>query len=344
MGSPRASGSEALPGPPRSVLVINVSRIGDTLLVTPALRALASAWPAAQVHFLGHPKRFEIIRHLPFVASAGPLSKQRALWRGWLRARRFDLAIVLGFDRALVAYALRVARHVVAFRQGVGALDAQLFRCVEPPAFQSMHAARIPLLLTRALQLPDAGLRLAYHVTEEERQRAAATLRRVLPAQAAPVIGFQVASFPTKAFRDWPLDSFAELGARIAARWPRAHLLLLGGATDRRRTGELAQRLDGRATSLAGGYSLRESAALMSRLDLYVGVDTGPTHIMGALAPPMVAMYHCQSPSHFLMPLERPRCEVVDHPRTQGCSAETPMSEIGVDAVWERVLRTLAAP
>jgi heptosyltransferase-3 len=169
-------------------------------------------------------------------------------------------------------------------------------------------------------------------------------LSSILPQQAGPVVGFQVASFPTKAFRDWPLERFAELGGRIAAHWPRAHILLFGGDTDKVRTQELAQRLNGRATSLAGGYSLRESAALMSRLSLYVGVDTGPTHIMGALTPPMVAMYHCQSPSDLLMPLERPHCEVVDHPRTHGCSDETPMSEISVDAVWRRVLRALPAP
>jgi heptosyltransferase III len=325
------------------VLVINVSRIGDTLLVTPALRALASAWPRAELHFLGHPKRFEILRHLPFVASAGALSKQRALWRGWLRGRRFDLALVLGFDRPLVAYALRVARRVVAFRQRDEALDRRLFRCVEPPPFQSMHAALIPLLLTRALQVPDAGLRLAYRVTAQEAERARATLKQRLPADAQPVIGFQVASFPTKAFRDWPLERFAELGARIAARWPRAHLVLFGGAADKRRTSELVRRLNGRATSFAGDCTLRESAALMNQLDLYVGVDTGPTHIMGALEPPMVAMYHCQSPSTFLMPLERSQCYPVDHPRKQGCSAETPMHEIGVDAVWERVQRALAA-
>ena len=38
---------------PRSILVINVSRIGDTLLVTPALRALARAWPQARITVLG---------------------------------------------------------------------------------------------------------------------------------------------------------------------------------------------------------------------------------------------------------------------------------------------------
>src|SRR5687767_4104387 len=274
----RVSPGDAQLDPPRRVLVVNVSRIGDTLLVTPALRALAWAWPDAELHFMGHPKRFEIVRHLPFVASARALSKQRAALRGWLPGRRFDLAMVLGFDRALVAYALRVARRVVAFRQRADALDRRLFRCVEPPPFQSMHAVRIPLLLTRALQIPDAGLRLAYHVTEAETRRARTALQRMLPSQAGPIVGFQVASFPTKAFRDWPLERFAELGARVTARWPRAHLVLFGGPTDTGRTQQLARQLAGRASSIAGRFSLRESAALMSQLDLYVGVDTGPTH------------------------------------------------------------------
>ena len=57
--------------PPQRILVINVSRIGDTLLVTPALRALASAWPQARISFLGHPRRVEIMQHLPFIAELG---------------------------------------------------------------------------------------------------------------------------------------------------------------------------------------------------------------------------------------------------------------------------------
>ena len=95
---------------PKRILVINVSRIGDTLLVTPALRALAAAWPQARITFLGHPKRVEIMEHLPFVAELGAITKLRAPWRGRLAGARWDIALVLGFDHALVAYALRVAR------------------------------------------------------------------------------------------------------------------------------------------------------------------------------------------------------------------------------------------
>lgn len=330
---------------PRDILLINVSRIGDTLLATPALRALAARWPQARISFLGHPKRFEIVRHLPYVHEAGPIDKHRARLRGWLPGRRWDLALVLGFDRPLVAYALRAARRVVAFRQQHPRLDAALYRCVERPAFQSMHAAEIPLLLTHSLGVPAAGLRLDYAVTPAEREWARATLARKLPAPHRPLVGLQMASFPTKAFRDWPLQHFAQLVERIAARWPASHVLAFGGPADVERTRALAARFPGRATSLAGSLSLRESAALMSELDLYVGVDTGPTHIMGALAPPMIAMYHSHSPSWLLRPLERPRCEVVDHPRAgRDNRPDAPMAEIEVEQVWAKVREALQAP
>jgi hypothetical protein len=66
---------------------------------------------------------------------------------------------------------------------------------------------------------------------------------------------------------------------------------------------------------------------------------------MGALDAPMVALYHCHSPSHLLMPLERPHCYVVDHPRAGGaCGPETPMGEIDVDTVWGKVCEALRRP
>lgn len=330
--------------PVRSILVINVARIGDTLLVTPALRALAAKWPGAAITFLGHPKRVEVVRHLPFLAATGPISKHRARWSGWFSRRRWDLALVYGFDRALVSYALRTARDVVAFRQGAPALDARLLRCVEPPPFQSDHAVPMRLSLTRALGVPDAGLRLSYTVTPEERAAARALLSQKGLRDARPLIGLQVRAFPTKAWRDWPIEHFAALCGRIAERWPGAHFLLFGGGEDRSRTLELTDRLPGRATSLAGALSLRESAAVMNELHLFVGLDSGPTHIAGALDMPLIGLYHCLTPSRLLEPLERPAVHVVDHPLARGCSPETPMGDIPVDAVWRKVLEALPAP
>lgn len=337
--------AEALLSPaPRSTLVVNVCRIGDTLLATPALRALARAWPEAQLTVLGHPKRMEVLQHLPWLTSVGGITKNSSRLRGRLTGQQYDLALVYGFDEPLVAYALRVARRVVAFRQRDEGLNARLFRAVEVPAFQSAHSVRLALRLTDALGVPHAGYRIACQVTAGETAWAEERLRAIDARTSGPWVGLQVASFPTKAYRDWPAGHFLELARRIKLRWQGAHFLIFGGADDRVRTGQLARELGGDCTVLAGELSLRQTAALMSRTQLYVGVDTGPTHMMSSFDIPLVAMYHCYSPSRLIGALEHPCYYPVDHPRPHGCAMETPMAEITVDAVFAAVERALREP
>jgi len=322
----------------RSILAIHVTRIGDTLLATPALRAIAAAHPQAKITCLAHPKRAEILRHLPFLARVGSITKQRALWRGHLPGRRYDLAFVFGYDKPLVAYALRVSRRVVAFRQNDPSLDRRLDPCVEPPPPHGQHAAAALLTLPEAIGIRPAGMRLAYRVTDAEAQWAKDFLAARLSADATPLIGLQVASFPTKAWRDWPIENFAALCQRILAAWPRSHFLIFGGSSEHQRTAHLKNQLGDHASLLAGKLSLRQTAALMSRLDLYVGVDTGPTHIMGCFDIPLIALYHCQSPSRLFGPLEHPHLHAIDHPRLDAdCRLETPMAEIEVERVWQEV-------
>lgn len=329
---------------PRRILVINVSRIGDTLLATPAIRALARAWPQATIDVLGHPGRVEVLQHLPFIHRVGAITKKSAPLRGWggLLGKPYDLALVYGYDASLVAYALRVAGKVVAFRQADPRLNARLLHAVETPGFKADHSVRLALALPAALGLAPAGLRLSYAVSDAERAWAVATRRRDEPPGARPRIGVQVASFPTKAYRDWPLESFIELCDRLRTAWPHTHFLIFGGQEERRRTEALAAHLDGAATLHAGRLSLRQTGALMSGLDLYIGVDTGPTHLMSCFDIPLVALYHGYSGSDLIGPLEHPCLYAIDHPLAgPECTMEAAMADIGVDRVWTAVQQAL---
>ncbi len=332
-------------GTPQNILVINVTRIGDTLLATPALRALARNWPQAAIDVLGHPNRIEVLAALPFLRRIGGISKRSAPWLGWLDsiAKPYDLALVYGFDSALVRYALRVSRHVVAFRQGNDAIDRQLGTIVEAPGFQSVHAVRLALALPAAVGVKFNGGRLSYTVTPEERDWAAARIARDLPEHSKPIVGLQVASFPTKAYRDWPIESFVELCHRILERWPNAHFLVFGGNEERSRTELLKSRLGPAATLYAGRLSLRQTGALMSRLDLYVGVDTGPTHMMSSFDIPLVCLYHGFSRSELIGPLDHPCLFALDHPLAgPDCSTDASMADISVDQAFDKVCEALA--
>ena len=318
--------------PDADVLVIIVARIGDTLLATPALRALKAALPLGRLTVLAHPKRREVLAHLPFIDVLDAVTKTSAQAKGWIGGKRHDLALVYGRDAALVRYALRASERVIAFRQSDAALNLRLAHLVEEPPVPQ-HAVLHRLSLLAPLGLAASDLRLAYCATAEERAWARGWLAAQVPA-GRPLIGLQIASFPTKAHRDWPVASFQALIGRIAAAHAQARFVLLGDAEAAKKATPLLAAYPQQVTLAAGRLKLRQSAALMAELDLYIGVDTGPTHIAGALALPMVALYHSAYPGRNLVPLQHPACVMIEHPLTGASDSITAaMSDIGVDRV-----------
>ncbi len=364
--------------PDADVLAIIVARIGDTLLATPALRALKAAIPQGRLTVLAHPKRLEVLQHLPFIDVLEAITKTSAPARGWIGKNRYDVALVYGHDAALVRYALRASDGVIAFPQRDAALNRRLAHLVEEPS-EPQHAVLHRLSLLAPLGLVAAGdlrlaslglaaenlrpaslglaagdlrlaslglaagdLRLAYCVTGEERTWARQWLATQVPP-GRPLIGLQLASFPTKAHRDWPVSSFQDLMARIAAVRAEARFLLLGDAAAAVKAAPLLAACPQQAALAAGRLSLRQSAALMAELDLYIGVDTGPTHLAGALGIPIVALYHCAYPGRNLAPLQHPACAVIEHPLTGKSAATTAsMADIPVAAVWQAAMDLLA--
>ena len=327
--------------PDAQVLAIIVARIGDTLLVTPALRALKAAIPQGRLTVLAHPKRLEVLQHLPSIDALEGITKLSAQTRGWIGKNHFDVALVYGHDAALLRYALRASDAVIAFAQQDQALNRRLAHLVAEFA-APQHAVRQRCSLLAPLGLAAEDLRLAYCVTTDERAQA----RQWLGAHDAcgrPLIGLQIASFPTKAHRDWPVSSFQELIARMLATHAQARFLLLGDKAAAAKAAPLLLAHPKQLALAAGSLSLRQSAALMAELDLYIGVDTGPTHIAGALGIPMVALYHPAYPGRNLVPLQHPACIMIEHPLTGKSTATTAsMADIPVERVWQAACELLA--
>lgn len=330
----------------KHVLIINVTRIGDTLLATPAIRAIAAHFPNAEVTCLGHPARYTVLENLPYLAKTGSISKKSAWHRGWrdaFTAPEYDYAFVWGQDSALVAYACRKAKHVIAERQRSKSLNARLALAFDAPPQNSIHAVAWFLAMVRAAGIEAHGFGLDYVFTKAERDAAGERLYGMLGASNnLPKVGFQVASFATKAWRDWPITRFIELGLRIVQHYPDARFVCFGAPEDQARIAELERSLRGRVLSFAGQTTLRESAAIMSHLDVYVGIDTGPTHLYSALNKPMVVLYHPSIPSALYKPLDHPAFSAIDHPAAGPlCRDPISMDEITVEPVWQAVERAL---
>ena len=201
-----------------------------------------------------------------------------------------------------------------------------------------IHAVAWTLSLAEAVGIPADGVQLDYCVSNAETIAARQRLRADFPNATGPFIGMQVASFATKSYRDWPIEHFIGLATRIADESNDARFIFYGAASDQGRINRLTSALAGKAKSYAGEFSLRETVAMMACTDLYIGVDTGPTHLFGALKKPMVVLYHPSLPSALYKPLGASALYAIDHPQAGlNATSDISMAEISVDVVWRAV-------
>lgn len=336
------------------LLVIVVTRIGDTLLATPAIRALAVEFPEAEITVLAHPKRKPLLLHLPFIQHLGSITKRQAVLRGCLGAffgKPYDAALVFGHDTALLNYALRVSRKVVAQTQKDPRFPRQLagLTLVDDAPIKE-HTVNLGLRLAQVLGAKPAGRFLSCVVGAEEQRAARQRMQALYSALGDPAptpsvvrwVGVQLQSFPTKAYRDWPLQNFVQLLQRLFVATPDICVVVLGDAASVKAAENLRRHFPQRVVSVAGQTDLRETAAVISLLALYIGVDTGPTHLAGALGVPMVALYHCRHRGRDLAPLEHRSLSVIEHPAgDEQCSSQSSMADISVEVVWSAVQQRL---
>lgn len=319
----------------RRILVIKIARIGDTLFVTPVIRALREAFPHAEIHVIAHPKRMCVLFNNPDIDM---------VW-GWSRLNRllclprkkgfFDLVFVYGKEEETLKFARKVGSFVVGFQQEDETLNRYLDLPVKGADFP-LHAVDDRLQLLRAMDIPCRKRRLVYRVSKEEEEWAQAFMNEYAGISTLR-IGFQVGGYPTKAYRDWPPDHYISLGKAILETL-NARIFLFGDRKDRRKAEYIRDGLGGRAVVLAGSTDLRKTAALIFQCNAFVTTDTGPMHIAFALDVPTVAIFHCMHPARFLGPAEggeRHRILQMEPPPGMECSRSLTMESVSSEKVLE---------
>lgn len=345
-----------MPPEVKRVLAIHVARIGDTLLTTAALRHLSHIYPGAQIDFMGHAKRIEVLEGLPYIHKLASISKKSAKLKGWcakfMGRKPYDLAFVWGHDAELVAYARRVSKRVVISRQLNEAANLMADQVVEFPNDTNLlsEAEDKPLVqwildvVEQGTQTKAENLYADYVVTAAESAEAKALLAQYTDNAQPQYIGLVVESHPAGAHRDWPIENFVALAQQLASEGADRVFVLIGGSLSDAKVAALHHVLGDRLINLSGKLSLRQSAAVINALDLYVAVDTGPSHIAAAVGTPSVVMFHCMRAGEYLLAPRYPeRLTIVNHPTARlACSFETPMHAVGVERVLAAARAQLA--
>jgi lipopolysaccharide heptosyltransferase II len=300
------------------VLVVQTAFLGDVVLTTPLLAALAErhgpvdvvTTPAAAVLLEAHPAVGTVIRY-------DKRGADRGLWGLWRMGRRLRAR---GYARAYLPH--RSWRSAaLALLAGAGertgfadsaAAATYTRRVPRPPGGHEVERLLALAPAGRDAMPAPAPVQLA--LGADDRAAADAWLRErgVGPGFVALAPG---SIWGTKR---WP--SYPALAAALDGM-----VVVLGGREDAPLADRVAAAAPGRAHSAAGTLGLRASAALIARAAVLVTNDSAPLHLATAVGTPVVAIFGPTVPAFGFGP-RGARDVVVEHPSLpcRPCSAHGP--------------------
>lgn len=292
-------------GMPR-ILLLALLPIGDTLFITPTLRAVRACYPSAHLTALVHASAAPLMRRVPAVDETvvlpfradfrGLVSLARVLAQ--LRRQRFDVAVDFttpAFKWVSFASGIRV-RTYMKFD------PCWWFIPTEHRRWRTTHATRHYYDCARELELPPWSE--VSHVPElvlAARERAEASawaLRNGLEPRQRPIVVLHVGGTGLDGLKRWPAERFAAVADALAARW-HARIVLVGGPDERTLAEHVAAMTRHRPAIAAGQLSLLGTAALIALSDVLVGNDSGPLHLAAAVGTPFVAIFGPTSLANF---------------------------------------------
>jgi heptosyltransferase-2 len=285
-------------------LVVQTAFLGDVVLTTPLLAALAAqhgpvdvvTTPGAAALLETHPAVRRVIRYDKRGSDRGLRGLVR-LARA-LAAERYDAAYLphRSLRTAALAWLARVPKRV-GFDDGWRWLYTEARR-------RPRDGHEVDRLLALVDAAPgDTGATL--QLTPADRQATEDFL--CAHAIAAPFVALAPGSIWGS--KRWPY--YPELAARLAER---AAVVVVGGPEDADLAGEVVAavaRVGGRAVSGCGQLTLRQSVEVIRRASVLVTNDSAPLHFAQAVATPTVAIFGSTVPAFGFAP-RGPRDAVVE--------------------------------
>lgn len=313
--------SGARDGQERILIVSLTSHLGDTILKMPMIEALRRAHPHARIECAVEAGAAPLLQMMPAIdhvyalklGNFPPLTRSLSVQRAlrlmrcyWQQMRQSAPTICVMprwgddlFRSNMLGYLTGAPRRV-GFASDVSAVQQQPLPYRDALLTERIHGGRGMHEAEKfCLLLRDAGLIPKYDA-EEICSSVVVSLKQIAAAIDWPSLADRIgvdttapfaviapgASMPMKV---WPIELWAQVMQDLRARG--LQVVVLTGAQDAEIAQQLHEHSGGWATLIAGGTSLTESVTLISHAKLFLGNDSGPGHVAGALGVPTLVLF-----------------------------------------------------
>lgn len=332
---------------PERILVVGNGFLGDTVLGIPFFRNLRRRFPDAVIDVLLEPVPAAVLAHCPYHDEILSWPRPPRSWRlmpralasifgqaAWLRSRGYTRTYLFkrSFSSALLVRLAGIPWRVGHQGEGRGWL---LSRPVGVRRGRHQVESYLDLLRVDGIDVDDG--RNENWVAEGDRDAIDDLLANV-PAGRPRVF---VAVRSTNAGKHWPLDRWAAvIDWLVMARG--CEVFFCGGPADVAMHEDIVRHVDpavaGHVHDHSASVRLRQVGALLSRMDLCVGVDSGLPHIAASHGVPVVSLFGPTDPAqwHSWKTAGEAVC-----PKRGSPTGGRSMLDIGVDQVTAAAARLL---
>jgi ADP-heptose:LPS heptosyltransferase len=285
-----------------SIVIVKLDHIGDFILALDSILALRRAFSSTSITLLCGPWNaalaksfgiFDRVETMDFFATIGDssrLSQSEQIPKG-ITDISFDLAIDLRVDpdsRIVLDYLS--ATYKCGYTSGAcrSCLTVAMAR---PDSIYSDSLANNQrmLMLNLAHAVVDFFQRDA-ELTGEALRKTIATAEIDLSfREGKPLVAIH--PFSGRSIKNWPIENFMRLATWLTGEMG-AFVVVLGTRSEADSQPHLCEMCaSAHAKSLVGETSLPEAISVISNADVYVGNDSGLTHVAARMDIPTVAIY-----------------------------------------------------
>lgn len=319
------------------ILLLQLKRIGDLVLTTPAVAALRERFPEAEVTMVVSSECAEL---LPAISGVDRILMARRNLRDVIAflgvaGRRFDCCI--DFTRndrsAFLAFLSKAGKRIVSYRvRDQSKSRARLYTDFVDVRMRDLHTIDYNLALLEPLGIRDVSSPLHLQLPRSAHEKADA-LRRNSNVNRPYVILHPGSARQEKL---WQAGRWRQVIERFC-RDDDFDLVLTSGAAKHEQAHISAITNETKIIDLSGKTDLLTLAALISHARLLVTVDSAPVHLAAATHTPQVILFGPTNPFHW-RPRESPA--LILHGKSSEPATEfspvqprLPMGQISTEAV-----------
>lgn len=285
---------------PKRVFIMKFPHIGDTVLLTPTLKALKRAYPNAYISMASWKANEFILRNNPYIDELVPFHSLNQLMNPFKLLRLVKLLQKKQFDTFLDFGQFAQITPILAYlagiknRIGLAPLGHPREKALTKPVDYVMAKHEVECFLDIVRGLTGESMSASspkLFLSEECKDFAQAFMYEKGVSRKDLVIGIHPgAQWPAKR---WNIEKFSQLTNEISKRYG-AKIVLFAGPKEE----FLVHKFDVNSPEIimATGYSQEKTAAILEKIDLFITNDSGFMHVAAALETPVIAIFGPSDP------------------------------------------------